>query len=362
MSGRPALILLALLGLAACGGGEESAEPEEPVGVVPHKVAYAPEETRVEAVGTARARASATIYPETGGEVIEVLFETGDFVEAGEPLVRLDAREERLAVRLAEVAVKDARQLLARYQRIEDTGAVSDSQIDEARTTLDAAQIELEQAQLALEERTVVAPFDGYVGLTDIDPGARITSTTAITQLDDRRILYVDFAAPEQVFGRVRPGDTVNAVSFADHGKVYEAEIVGVDSRINPTSRAFTIRTKIDNAEDVLRPGMSFRIHFAIQGNAYPAVPEASIIWGGDGAYVWSVAGGKARRTPVTIVARREGLVLVRGSIPEGSFVIAEGVQKVRDGAPVTFAPATAGRDQEKETSSTAATQAQGGE
>lgn len=357
---RYVLIFFAFCGLAACGGEEQSVGREETVGVIPHKVAYEPEETRVEAVGTARARASAIIYPETGGEVTEVLFETGDFVEAGAPLVRLDAREERLAVRLAEVAVKDARQLLSRYRRIEDTGAVSDSQIDEARTALDAAEIELEQAQLSLEQRTVAAPFEGYVGLTDIDPGARITSTTAITQLDDRRVLYVDFAAPEQVFGRVNSGDMVRAVSFADDGKAYEAEIMGVDSKINPTTRSFTIRTKIDNADDALRPGMSFRIHFAIKGNAYPAVPEASIVWGGDGAYVWGISDGKARRIPVTIVARKEGRVLVRGDIPEGSLVIAEGVQKVRDGAPVTFAPLSP--DENGETSSAAATRAQGAE
>ncbi len=323
---------------AACGQEDNTARDQsEAAGIIPHQVTYDRERTRIEAVGTARARASALIYPETGGEVAEVLFRAGDFVEKGDPLLKLDSREEELAVRLARVAVTDAEQLLARYRRIEDTGAVSDSQIDEARTALDAAQIELEQAELALSQRTVVAPFQGYVGLSDIDPGARITSTTQITQLDDRRILFVDFDAPEQVFGRIATGDMVAAAPFAGEETSVEAKVAGIDSRVDPTSRSFVIRTEIDNGDDALRPGMSFRVNFDIAGNALPSVPEASIIWGSEGAYVWKVEDGVARRVSVSIVARREGLVLVDADLPENSIIVAEGVQKVREGAAVRF-------------------------
>ncbi len=316
--------------------GRRGARDAAPVRIIAHKVAYVRQETRVEAVGTARARASAILYPETGGAVTEILFRAGAFAEEGAPLVRLEDSQERLAVRLAEVAVKEAEQLLARYRRIEDTGAVSDSQIDEAQTALEAARIQLEQAEVALAERTITAPFAGYLGLTDIDPGARITPTTAITQLDDRRVLYVDFQAPEQVFARVQVGDTVEAAPFAEPDRTYAAEVINVDSRIDPDRRSFTVRAALDNASDILRPGMSFQIAVTFEGEAYPAVPEAAIIWGSDGSYVWTVREGAARQVPVTIISREKGQVLVRGDIPEGSLVVAEGVQKVREGTQVT--------------------------
>ena len=80
---------------------------------------------------------------------------------------------------------------------------------------------------------------------------------------------------------------------------------------------------------------MSFRIGFDLPGQSYPSVPEASIVWGGDGAFIWAVEDGRAKRVGVTIVSRDDGKVLVKADIAEGSWVIDEGVQKVREGVPV---------------------------
>ena len=316
---------------APSGGGFEQPAAR----IVAWEIAFEREETRVETVGTARARTTATLYPETGGEVTEVLFSAGQLVEAGQPLLRLEAREEILAERLAEVAVEEAEQLLSRYRRIENTGAVSDSQIDEARTALDSAQLELERARNALAERTIEAPFTGHLGISDIDAGARITTSTEIARLDDRSVLLVDFDPPEQVFGRLREGDSVTVYPFAEADGEYQAEVISVDTRIDPTRRTFTVRAALDNSEDRLRPGMSFRVVFAIQGAAYPAVPEAAIIWGSDGSYLWRVEEGRAYRTPVSIVERKQGRVLVRADLEPGDLIVAEGVQRVREGGEI---------------------------
>lgn len=324
--------------LPGCGSEDrsrnEAARPA--VRIVPYTVAYETEQTRIEAVGTARARRSATIYAETAGEVTAVHFQPGQRLDEGALILELEARQERLAVRQAEVAVKDAEQLLARYQRIDVPGAISDSQIDEAQTALEGARISLEVARNALAERAVRAPFAGYVGLNNVDAGTRITSAEVITRLDDRTILFIDFEAPEQVFGQFGIGDTVGVQPFADPNRGYEARVLAVNSSIEPVSRSFTVRAEIDNSNDLLRPGMSFRVGFAIPGARYPSVPEAAILWGGDGAYVWGIEEGLARRIPITIVERMEGQVLVKGAIAEGSAIVAKGVQKVREGVPVT--------------------------
>lgn len=329
------------LAAAACerspapdAGGERSNAPT-PSAVIAQEVILEREAERMEAVGTARARASATIYPDTAGAVERVAFSAGDQVAAGDVLLQLEADEERLDVRLAEVAVREAEQLLARYHRIEDTGAISDSQIDEAVTALDAARIELDQARIALERRTVRAPFAGYVGLTDIDAGARISPSTVITQLDDRSTLFIDFDPPEQLFGRLETGDIMQARPFAGSQQSYQARIVNVDSRIDPVRRTFTVRAELANARDDLRPGMSFRVSADLLGEALPSAPEAAISWGSDGSYIWVIRDGATQREPVTLVERRQGRVLVRGNLVAGNLVVAEGVQKVREGTTV---------------------------
>lgn len=326
--------------LAACED-QDAARPgeargEEAVRVIAQSVEYQRTARRVEVVGTASARQSAVIYPETSGQVTEILFEAGDRVEAGTALLQLESEEERLAVRLAQVEVDQARQLLARYRRIEDTGAVSAAQIDEARTALDAAGIDLESAQLALDKRRVVAPFAGYTGLTDVDAGARINADTVITNLDDRSVLRIDFEVPEEVFGQVSRGDVIPVTAFSRPDQPETATVRTVNSRIDPDRRVFTVRAEIPNEDDRLRPGMSFRVRFETLGEALPAVPETAILWGGNGSYVWAIEDGQATRRSVTIVTRQPGRVLVRADLAEGSSIVAEGVQKVREGTPVT--------------------------
>jgi len=329
-----ALLIVGCLSPAVEAGGERGEQREaQAVRVVAQPVSLEADVTRVQAVGTARARLSAEIFPEVSGKVVAVNFQAGTPVRRGQVLVRLESREEELAVRRAEVAVRDAEQLVDRYERIDVPGAISESQVDTARTALDAAKIDLELARNSLSERTVRAPFAGHTAIADIDPGARVTPQTRITRLDDRSTLFVDFSAPEQAFGGLATGDVLVMEPFAEPGRAVDAVIEAIDSAIDTTTRSFVVRAGIGNEDDRLRPGMSFRVNVALPGQAYPAVPQTAILYGGDGAYVWTVRDGRVARTDVDVVTRKEGRVLVRGDITANARVIVEGVQKVRDGS-----------------------------
>ncbi|MDP4538786.1 efflux RND transporter periplasmic adaptor subunit [Qipengyuania sp. DY56-A-20] len=317
--------------MVACSNPEP--EPErDPVPVVAQPIRMLPETLEIEAIGSARASTSAEIFPETAGRVTAVLFAAGDFVREGAPLLRLDARQEQLAVDAARVQVREADQLLGRYRRIEDTGAISESQIEAGETALASARVALQQAETALADRVVRAPFSGHVGLTDIDRGDRVNDSTPITQIDQRGTLYVDFPAPESVFNALRPGQVVQVTPFSDPARTIDARVVTTDSRVSQDSRDFIVRTAIPNPDDQLRPGMSFRVVFSRNGETRAAVPEQAIVWGGEGSHLFVVRDGKASRVPVTITARREGLVFVDGRVNASDRVIVEGVQKVREG------------------------------
>ncbi len=333
-----AVVSLALL--SACSG--DQAEQERPaVAVVARPVRVLPEQSTVEAIGTARAATSAQVFAESAGRVERVLFAAGDYKRQGAPLVELDARQERLAVDAARVQVREADQLLGRYRRIEDTGALSESQIEAGETALASARVALQQAQAALADRTVRAPFAGHVGLTEIDRGDRVNDSTPITQIDQRGTLYVDFPAPEEIFASLRPGQSVAVTPFSEPDRAIDARIVATDSRISQDDRNFIVRAAIPNGDDRLRPGMSFRVAFTRNAATRPAVPEEAIVWGGQGSYLFVVRDGKARRVPVTITSRRDGMVFVDGKVARTDRVIVKGVQKVRDGQEIRLvAPA----------------------
>ncbi|TRD11793.1 efflux RND transporter periplasmic adaptor subunit [Erythrobacter insulae] len=331
---RVPLSFAALLLLSACAG--ESADREErSVTVVAEPVELLAEEEVIEAIGTARATRSAELYPEVSGQVRKVRFSAGSFVQSGQSLIELDSRSERLALRLAQVRVKEAEQLLSRYRRIEDTGALSESQIEEGETALAAAQIQRDLAQDALAERTIRAPFSGHISLSEIDVGDRVTPTTLIAQLDQRSRLFVDFNAPESVFQRLKPGGTVEVVPFSKPDRTIAAKVEAVDSTIEQEQRSYTVRSLISNQDDSFRPGMSFSVRFVGSGQLRAAVPEASVVWSGDGSSIFAVRDGKAQRVPVTIASRRDGLALLDAQVEKGTLIIVEGVQKVREGQAV---------------------------
>ena len=317
-----------------CSSADDPA-PSREVAVVAEPAQFLADESILEAVGTARALRSAEIFSEVSGRVAAVRFASGGFARAGQILVELDARREQLALKLAQVRVEEARQLLDRYRRIEDTGALSDSQIESGETALAAAQIERDQAAVALAERTIKAPFAGHVSFSEIDPGDRVTPDTLIAQIDQRSRLLVDFNAPEAVFRRLTPGQSVELVPASDPDTTITSRIEAVNTTIEQEQRSYIARVAIANGADRFRPGMSFSVRFTDSGQVRPAVPEAAVMWTGEGSSVYAVRNGKAVRVPVTITSRRDGTVLLDAAIAAKTPIIIEGVQKVRPGQSV---------------------------
>ena len=320
-----------------------SDEPEQTTGrgawgarelpVVTARVERAPLIDSIKSVGTARARQSLTLYTESAGVVTFAKLAPDAEVRQGDTLLKLDDRDQVLAVRQAEVELAEAKRTLTRYLSLNETDAnIPPSTIDTAQSNLDLAQIRLSQAQVELSRREMKAPFSGRLGITDVEIGDRVDSSTMITTLDDRSTLLVDFTVPESFTGKVVTGLKVQARQWESPDDNRTGTVVAVDSRVDSTTRAFRARVAIDNTADNLRPGMAFEIDAAIKKGEFLSVPELSVQWGADGPYVWSANNDRASRSPVEMVRRANGRMLIRGDIAEGERVILEGIQSVRPG------------------------------
>ena len=287
----------------------------------------------IKAVGTARAQQSVTLFPESSGVVTFAKLAPDTLVKQGETLLRLDDRDQVLAVRQAEVELTEAKRILSRYLSLNTTEAnIPQSTIDTAQSDVDLADIRLSQAKVELSRRQVTAPFSGRIGITDVEIGDRVDTSTVVTTLDDRSVLLVDFTVPESFIGKIIPELQVNARQWESPDDSTKGRIVAVDSRVDAATRAFRARAAIDNSADKLRPGMAFEIDASIAKGEYLSVPELSVQWGADGPYVWSSNGDRAKRAPVEMVRRVDGRMLIRGDVSEGQRVIVEGIQSVRPG------------------------------
>ena len=334
------IVLIGLFGDEPSGADTERRNAaEKPAPVIVEPVRFASDAAVVEAVGTGKAASAVSLHPQAAGRVTEILFEAGQRVRRGDPLLRLDAEEEELNVELARVRLQDAGQQLARYEKTAPTGAVSITEVDRARTALSAARIELARAELALRHRTLAAPFDGVIGIAEVDAGDRITEARRVSTLDDRSTLLVDFEVPEAFAYGVRLQGGLTATTWALPGETFAGTVDSVGSRIDAQTRTLRVRARLPNQGDRLRTGMSFTIRLPLAGERFPSVPSIAVQWDRKGPYVWRVIDGKAERVPVNVLKREEQWVLVDAPLAAGDRIVVEGVQRLRSGRAVDVRP-----------------------
>lgn len=296
--------------------------------------------TKVSSIGTGQPLKSVTLYSRATGIIARMGFASGDRVKAGQLLVGMEDAAEKIAVDQAKVAVEDAQRQYNRYNGLVTSKAVSDMVVSEAQTTLAKTQLAEQAAQVAYDQRHIFAPFDGVTGITDLQPGALLTTTTPIVTLDDRSQILVEFRVPEDYVDQMKIGVPVAAQTPAFPGRTFPGKISEVSSRVESDTRTLVARASLANADDALRPGMSFGITVSFPGRPTPSVPPLALQWDRRGAYVWKVADGKAERVDAQILERTDAAVLISAALAPGDDVVVQGVQSVRPNMPVTVLPA----------------------
>ncbi|WP_454286577.1 efflux RND transporter periplasmic adaptor subunit [Rhizobium arsenicireducens] len=301
--------------------------------VVVQPVAIGTVNDRLTALGTGDAIQSVTVMPQVSGMLAEIAINSGDRVEKGQVIARLESEEQRIARDQAQVALKSATEKNQLYTNLRS--AVSRIDAFDAAIALEAAELALASAELEFSRRAIIAPIGGVAGIVTVNPGDNVTSSTAIATLDDRSELLVDFWVPERFAPVIKVGQPLTATPVARPGKLYEGTVEAVDNRIDEASRTLRIRARIPNENDDLRAGMAFTVQMSFDGERYPAVDPLSVQWDSDGSFVWRVTDGKAEKVAVRIVQRNPDAVLVEAQLAEGERVVTEGIQRVRAGRPV---------------------------
>ncbi|MER9347203.1 MULTISPECIES: efflux RND transporter periplasmic adaptor subunit [unclassified Mesorhizobium] len=310
----------------------------QPVNVVALAATSAVINDRLQAIGTGRANASVTVNPYSSGRLAELLVESGSHVDKGQILATLDSETEVISQDRAKLALQDAQAKLDRVRSLRASNAATPVAVADAEVVLAGAKLALQDAELALQRRSILAPIAGTVGILPISAGNYVTNQSAIATLDDRSSILVDFLVPERFAAAVKIGAQLTATPIANPSNAYSGTVSAIDNHIDEKSRTLLVKAKIANPADSLRAGMSFGITMKFPGQTYPAVSPLAILWGADGAYVWQIEDGKARRVPVRIVQRNTETVLIDAEIDNGDMVVTEGTQSVSEGGAVRLA------------------------
>lgn len=289
----------------------------------------------LEAVGTTRALRSIDIVPHAEGRIVEIDIAAGHEVETGQVLARLDDEIEQATLIEAQVTLEEKTAALARAETLFQSKTVSRAAIDQVRSETAIARAAQERAQRRLDDRVVRAPFAGVLGIQAIDLGARVTTASVLTSLDDLSVVEIEFSLPETVYGQIQEGKAVTATAAAFPGRVFTGSVVAVDSRIDQTSRAFRLRAQLPNERRELPAGMFMRLSLTLGERDTIVVAEEAILVQGGNAYVFVVEDGKAVQRRIATGIRRDGIVEILSGAAAGDAVISRGIQSLRDGVPV---------------------------
>jgi len=292
---------------------------------------------QIEAVGSLRSDESVMIRPEISGRVAEILFKEGTKVSRGDPLVRLDA-----SVAKAQVAQQAANVTLSRANQERATdlmtkGAGSARAHDEALAKMRADEATLALAQATLDKSTLLAPFDGVLGLRRISVGDYVNPGQDIVNIENLEAMKVDFRIPEVFALQLRVGQTIRVSFDAIPGKTLDGAVYAIDPALDTNGRAVILRARMANTDSLLRSGMFARVVLLLDDTAQRVlVPEAALMPVGQEHFVFQVGeGGRAGLTKVRIGQRRAGVVEIEDGLAADAIVVTEGVLKLRDGSAI---------------------------
>jgi len=321
---------------AAVAAAAAAPEPREAVQAVRVRRGEWAASTR--AVGTVVALRQVEIRNELAGTVVEMGFASGDIVEAGQVLLRLDTREEDAALAAAQAEARLAAVIFDRRDRLRSSPAVSALDLDRAREELAAATARVTSLEAVIAKKTLLAPFRARVGLTDLQPGAYLDAGTRIAMLQGvDRAAYVDFSLPQDMAAAIRPGVSVSLAGPQIPGGSAAAEIVAEDASVDATNRAVRFRAIARGLGETLRPG-AFVDVVAVTAPPRPAllVPLTAVRRAPYGEHVFALVNedgqSRARQRVVRTGPVQGSDIVVTDGLAEGELIAGAGSFKLREG------------------------------
>jgi len=362
-----AAIVIALLLVVYLLFGRPGAAPPPPPGPTPVGVLVVTEQPvtlSTELPGRTAPYETSEVRPQVDGIILARLFTEGDYVEAGQPLYRIDpvsyeakVANARAAVARAQAATIGAEGQARRFAELRKRDFVSRQQYDDAlsaagtaRADVTAQRAALRSAEIDLERTTIRAPISGRIGRSVSTAGALVSAAQqdALTTIQRLDPIFVDIQQAsadvlrlrEQVLAGQVAKDVAPVRLQLETGSLYPT--VGTlrfaDVTVDPATGSQTIRAVFANPQRLLLPGMFVRAQLGqgVQSRGI-LVPQRAVSRDERGRPTVLVVGAKDMAELRVIQADRTIGTnwLVTGGLKPGEKVIVDAGPLVRPGIPV---------------------------
>jgi len=329
-----------------------------PVSVTTVKVERAAMPVIIDTVGTVESEHSVAVRPQVSGPLDAVLFKEGDRVKQGQALFRLDARPMQASLDQARAALaRDQAQLTqaqaqeARLRPLMEKEYVTRQEYDVAATqakalesTVNANKALVEQAQLQMSYAQVSAPISGRTGSLSVRAGNLVTGGTGgapLVVINSTQPILVSLGVPQRYLDEVRKywGTADLKVEISPNPGapgVAVGKLVFIDNTVNPTTGTITLKAQVKNEKEELWPGqfIAARIVLKVEKDAL-VLPEAAVLPGQSGAFVFVVRDGRAKVQSVTVDRQVGSQMVISAGLKGDEEVLINVPPSVTDGSQV---------------------------
>ncbi len=300
------------------------------------------------AVGSISAVQGAVVSAELGGVVSQVAFKNGSTAKKGDLLVQLDASAEEALLRSAEAEAELGRQDLDRTRGLASQKVLSKAELDAAESKFNRLNAVVDQMRSNIRKKTIIAPFDGQLGIRQVNVGQMINSGQQVVPLTSLDPVFADFALPQQHLGQLTPGLDVHVTTDALPGRVFNGKLTAINSMVDSSTRNITLQATLENPDHALRPGMFAKAEVTLpQKSKTLVVPGSAISYAPFGDSVFVIDKKKDEKTGkesqvirqqfVRVGESRGDLVAITQGLKSGEMVVSTGVFKLRNGMAVTI-------------------------
>lgn len=323
------------------------------VAVTVARAARKPMPVRVEALGTVESMVTVPVRSRVAAEVVKVGFADGAVVTEGDLLFVLDSRVIDAEILQAEATLaKDKTQLekaqrdVDRYSNLATRNAVSQVQVEDAKTTADMQKATVQQDDANLKSLRVQrgyyelrSPVSGRIGVAAARTGAVIRVDDTLATVRQLKPIYVAFGLPERFLAEVRDAkDASVAITLQGSGEsISGGKVAVIDNTVDPQTGTITVRAVFENADERLWPGTlgSVTVTLRVEDNAV-AIPNEAVQSGQDGAFVFVVEDGVARVRRVSVARTVEGEAVIAKGLDGTETVVTDGQLALREGSRVS--------------------------
>ena len=303
-------------------------------------------ETLLTSVGSLEAVQGVEVTAEMTGKAVQIAFEPGSRVSAGDLLVQQDISAETAQLRAAEATAELARINFERAGKLLPDKVISQSDYDNARAQLTQSLANADNIRAIIAKKTIRAPFSGRLGLRMINLGQILKEGQTIVSLQSLNPIFVNFLLPQQQLGQIRAGFEVRVTSDALPGKVITGKITAINPEVDPSTRNIRVQATVVNPDEQLRPGMYAHVAVVLPARLdVLAIPATAVLYApySDSVFIieekksenGAPPGKTVRQQFIRLGEKRGDFIAVTSGLKADETVVSTGVFKLRNGQSV---------------------------